>query len=398
MRRQIGILLFLISFLFITCGCGNKPYFKAEAEKEMVSYVEEKYGYTPEFEYIRWHREKEQNYIHSQGYYAKTTDGYYLRMNTFNDPKSFSIADTREYEQVQEAMSEYLKDNPLSEHYSLQLNPMEENISPTWNALKNAFTQKWEGDLQEFIQYQPFYKMIFILEGDSHPQFYWVLRVDDIKDYAYDEFAEYLQEVQTTFSNAKINVMIISPSVSEEAMKHLDFYSLWDRTDSSVILDKIWTGSSGLKHSYQEAVPITSEINGLKAYVLQGNNDEPFRQNGVLTVTEAEPLPDVTNFTWKYQALTPLFTINLPEGTNVVIDFDFTVLLKEYFANNKEAKLNTDFYILRVSEDGYANEEPIYLSSFSTEESAVEYFSKRYAHSFKINQHNKYFCIASQKN
>jgi hypothetical protein len=373
-----------LGLLLITAGlsgCASKGggYSEKEAEAKMTQYIQKKYDETPSFEWIRWYKKKNS----SQGYYAKTDSGYYIRMNVF-ESKSTECMDTKEYPELAAAMKSAFADNPLSDLYEVGVNPISD-ASPEalWSSLKYGFNLKWNNDLNQFLHEQKNnVHETFLVDIASTPGFYVIIRPDSMADYVqrYTAFETYIAQLKETYPDLTLVVSVVPPTVAADALTALKIqYTRGASPD--VVLDYLDVWHS-VEHDMQKPVILPSDAAGVEGYISQSNSQDPFVANEQNRLTETPAPHEIISERsgTGYRAISPLYrleNIEMDRSSNLVLLFDLPVILKDYLAQHPDAQLGKDYQLLRMDEYGYV--EPIIphydWEGFTTREDAVRYLT-----------------------
>lgn len=158
-RNIVLTIIFTIS-LFIFTGCDpskySSDYTKEEATKMMKEYIKEKYGEDVKFEYVKHYSDVALKEILSLGYYAKTTDGYYVRLTDFKGKYETDIRDTKQFNEIEKGIEKYIVDNKISSDYKVSISlENEKNEATFWKSLWSGYPKsaKYEGgDVLEFLK------------------------------------------------------------------------------------------------------------------------------------------------------------------------------------------------------------------------------------------------------
>lgn len=373
-KHYYGLVLLLLIFWVMLTGCSSRGYSQKQAKDTMTEYIQKKYGDTPAFEWIRWYKKKGR----SQGYYAKTTEGYYIRMNVFvsgSKSKEFDCFDTKEYEEIEEAMELAFSDNPLSDNYYVKINPINEASSDElWDSLNFGFHEKWNGNLQDFLtEHATRYHKEFIYDTNSTTNFYVSIRPDSIADYikCYEDFEEYVTKLKEINTYMLLSVLVFPPTVPVDALDTVD--PVWAR--QTFLLDILWADTS---HQSKKPVLLPSQAEGVECCILQSfTYDEEFIPDEHLAVlTESAPSEPFQYIDVTYKAITPAYRVDNTPDTSMMLLFDFSVILKDYLAKNPGAKLGRDF-VLVENPVGESFSTPLtdyyYTGGFDTPEDAERF-------------------------
>jgi len=386
MRKfHYGLVLLLLVVLVFLTQCGNRGYSKKQAQGIMTEYIQKKYGSTPTFEWVRWHRKKG----YSQGYYAKTTEGYYIRMNVFtegNKSKKFDCSDTKEYTEIAEAMKLAFADNPLSDNYLVEINPINDaSKEELWDSLKWAFHEKWNGDLQEFLlKHESRFHTVFQYESwESKPNFYVTIRPDSVADYSknYEAFDEYVTSLRYKNEYMFLSVLVVPPSLPVDALGTLNTEYIIE--NPGILLDNLRKGGG---HDFSRPAVLPSQGDGAECYIYQ-REESAVDESYVLTAAAPPEEPISYIFGEAYRIISPVYNVENIQDATIVLDFDLSVILKDYLAENPDAQFGKDFVLLELESDmsWITPVVPSYESkNFDTPENAEKYLenTSKYTYSY----------------
>lgn len=362
-------------------GCASKGggYSEQEAEAKMTQYIQKKYDETPGFEWIRWYKKKGS----TQGYYAKTDSGYYIRMNVF-ESQSTEYMDTKQYPEIAAAMNSAFADNPLSKHYEVTLNPIaDDSAEALWNSLKYGFKQKWNNDLAAFLhEKKASVSQIFLDDLVSTPSFHVTIRPDSMADYdqQYAAFDTYLLQLKEAYPDINLTVSVTPPTVAADALAALKARHARGKSPD-IVLDFLSVRAS-VEHAMRKPVLLPSDATGVEGYITQSNSDAPFvaDEQNRLTETSAPQviLSEISGA--GYRAISPLYrlgNVEMERFADLVLLFDLKVVLKDYLAQHPDAQLGKDYQLLLMNKSGEV--EPILPNydweGFTTPEDAARYLT-----------------------
>ncbi|MDF2587909.1 MAG: hypothetical protein K0S41_1750 [Anaerocolumna sp.] len=386
--------LIILMSLLLLGGCQNKGYSKKQAEKIMAEFIQEKYGDTPEFEWTRWYRDRNR----SQGYYALTTEGYYIRMNVFTskgeDP-SYRCYDTREYDLVESALEEAFAGNPLSDNFHVDINPIyDDSQERLWNSLRDAYHQKWDGDLEKFISYSS--EMVytaFFLEDRPRTRTFITIRPDSLNDYVsnYDSFREYIANNFSIYSDILLNVSVLTPTVPTDALDALYYDEATFGFNPIYFLDDL---------SQRKPVVISSQVEGIEGYIIEDKyNESIVDEDSLVIVSDTSSTETMDSFTGQsYRIISPLYRVDKAQQEDIIMFFDLSIILKDYLLKNPDAKLGRDYVLLEIDEYGTVSEEapPFDSRSFVSPEAAQNYLvgDNKYTWLYEYYQDPAQLCFA----
>lgn len=397
-KSHYGLVLLLLVLLVFLTQCGNRGYSKKQAQAIMTEYIQKKYGSAPTFEWVRWHKKKG----YSQGYYAKTTDGYYIRMNVFtegNKSKKYDCLDTKEYGEIAEAMKLAFADNPLSDNYLVEINPINDaSKGELWDSLKWAFHEKWNDDLQDFLlKHEERFRTVFQYESwESKPNFYVTIRPDSVVDYSknYEVFDEYVTRLRSENEYMFLSVLVVPPSLPVEALGTLNTEYIID--NPRILLDNLRKGGG---HDFSRPVVLPSQGNGAECYIYQGDREEAtVDESYALTAADPPGEPISYLFGEAYRIISPVYSVENIQDATVVLDFDLSVVLKDYLTENPDAQFGKDFVLLELESDmsWITPVVPSYDSkNFDTPENAEKYLenTNKYTYTYGASGTPKQICF-----
>ncbi len=156
MKKKIIIFVIIMMSLFMTgCSNYNSDFTTDEAKKMMKDYIKEKYGEEVDFKYVKFYNEVALGEIKNLGYYAKTTDGYYIRLTDFKGEENVDIRDTKQFSIIEKKVNEYIENNEISNNHIVSIKlPKEENETEFFRALWSGYDldSKYDnGDIREFL-------------------------------------------------------------------------------------------------------------------------------------------------------------------------------------------------------------------------------------------------------
>lgn len=212
--------LFLCFSIFSLVGCSSRPVGEKDAIKAMQEYINSKYGNLPEIKNAKWVQIKQEDKVVSQGYYAQVTgDEYYIRMDV-SENSEYSFRDTGEYPKIEQALKQNLENNPVSNQIKVNLEPVASEGKPeeVWNSLRNAFSNKWNGNLKEFFSQKNI--------SAEPPVVMMAVRAQNRWDFGYNKLAEYAWSKAGEL-NIHLKTDVFSPLISEQAIKNFNFTSFY---------------------------------------------------------------------------------------------------------------------------------------------------------------------------
>lgn len=390
-RKSKYILAFILLLsLLLMGGCQGRGYSKKDAKSIMTEFIQEKYGDVPEFEWVRWHRNKD----YSQGYYAKTKEGYYIRMNVFTqkgEKPKYRCLDTREYPKVEEVFKAVIADNPLSDNYEVFYNPIsEDSPDELWESLQKAAEQKWDGDLEKFLSYPmetPHYA--FFNETNTRGSLYIAIRPDSLTDYVnkYGSFSDYVKNLKEGFSDVmSLNALVVTPSLPVQALKDLNLLQL--------------TTFGLVNYEQSKPVMIPSQAEGVEGYFVEDPySDSPVATDSLALLSADPPKEPISRFTDEsFRVISPLYRVDKASNINISLLFDFSVILKNYLLENPKAQLGRDFVLLEIDEYGNVDPVtlPVYSAVFPSPEAWINYLTgdNKYTYTDSYYKNTTQICFA----
>lgn len=207
-NRKVSVLICFLTGLLLCVGCGGM------AENKMVKYIENKYGETPVFEYVK----KYDN--NSKGYYGKTTDGYYVRYTDFGVGETDVLCDTKQYDEISQVVLERLK------AYATELSITDEigftfyigsetEENSLWRSLWNGYDADAiydGGDVTEFLQ-NAYPYMYSAYVGDNYNQTGVIMIYSD-EMYEQAVLGEFILKAVEEFG-ISMRLCVISPGAKE---------------------------------------------------------------------------------------------------------------------------------------------------------------------------------------
>jgi hypothetical protein len=393
-KRYYTFAFILVMSLFLLSGCQNTGYSEKQAKSIMMEYIQEKYGDSPDFEWIRWYKKK--NY--SQGYYALTTEGYYIRMNVFteegNDPY-YTCLDTREYGDIADALETALAGNPLSEYLHVEVNPIyNDSQERLWDSLGYAFIQKWGGDLEEFLtDSSEMVSWEFFLEPIHTTKFYITIRPDSLADYVdnYKGFKEYISNAMSKYTDIIYNVCVLTPTVPTNALDSLNYDGVVPGVNPTILLDDL---------NQRKPLVIPSQAEGVEGYAIENLYRDTEVDESSLSIETAEsPMEIVKSYDGKsYRIISLLYRVDNASNVDIAMLFDFSVILKEYIKQNPDAQLGRDYVMLEIDNYGEPSQIDLQYSSgaFISPEAARNYLigDNKYTYIYGYYQDVTQICFA----
>lgn len=347
MMKKIEVLMAIILLSCVLTGClSSRLISEEDAIVMMQEYIQDKYGDVPEITEIKWAQgtlSKNSDTIVSRGYYAKTADSYYIRMNVF-EKDDVNFLDTRQYPEVEAALTEYFRDNPISDSYSVKLANVPEDGTPEeiWDVLKNAYGKKWDGDITNLGKLGNLY--VFQLESSSG-QISFAARAEDRWSLDYDEFEAYFDNASNELG-VTVRGIVVCPTIDEQELASTDPYKLWK-------LDNYYQSVTVSRTDYGPGASVRqqSSISGFEITVVSDSLRAPqYGENEVSL--NVEPVNDRLRDEMdrdRYQPVSEVYTLNRAEGDieyYIVLDIDLTKAARDADVSDGEIVL------LRLNSEG----------------------------------------------
>lgn len=220
------VIIIINSFMIYGCTGVTSRYSSDEAKEMMTKYIENKYQYTPKFEFVKYYVD---NLIHAEtmGYYGKTTDGYYIRLTDFKNESEVDIRDTKQFTEIAKGIETYIKDNKISSKYKISLmNPeykVDDYEGVFWGILWGGYPLEAKYKNENVVD---FFKI-----ANNSTEYYYEKDIDnelrdifitfikpDDKDLDKTKIKDYITLLSSNL-DCQINCSILSSDISSDLLK-----------------------------------------------------------------------------------------------------------------------------------------------------------------------------------